>query len=135
MSCSTSSDRFFYLQCIIIMYLSYIVYFCFSYDSRQTDSSSNRISNRHNDDRPDLWSEPTAFGDRAHFRVSSVPAMLSVTDVRRFDAATYTCRVDFRQSPTIYHHIKLDVIGKIILQLYYITDRILRMNNKESAFQ
>ena len=63
-------------------------------------------------DRPDLWSEPSAFGDRAHFRVSSRPAVLSVTGVQRFDAGTYTCRVDFRQSPTVYHHVKLDVIGK-----------------------
>ena len=28
------------------------------------------------------------------------------------DAGTYTCRVDFRQSPTVYHHVKLDIIGK-----------------------
>ena len=63
-------------------------------------------------DRPDLWSEPSAFGDRAHFRVSTRPAVLSVTGVQRFDAGTYTCRVDFRQSPTVYHHVKLDVIGK-----------------------
>ena len=63
-------------------------------------------------DRPDLWSEPSAFGDRAHFRVTTRPAVLSVTGVQRFDAGTYTCRVDFRQSPTVYHHVKLDVIGK-----------------------
>ena len=79
--------------------------FC-SYDSREmTDLRP---------DRPDLWSEPSAFGDRAHFRVSSQPAVLSVTGVQRFDAGTYTCRVDFRQSPTVYHHVKLDVIGKIL---------------------
>ena len=65
-------------------------------------------------DRPDLWSEPAAFGDRAHFRVSTKPAILSVTGVQRFDAGTYTCRVDFRQSPTVYHHVKLDIIGKLI---------------------
>ena len=59
----------------------------------------------------DLWSEPTAFGDRAFFRVSTRPAVLSVTGVQRFDAGTYTCRVDFRQSPTVYHHVTLDVIG------------------------
>ena len=64
-------------------------------------------------DRPDLWSEPTAFGDRAHFRVSTRPAVLSVTGVQRFDAGTYTCRVDFRQSPTVYHHVKLDIIGEL----------------------
>ena len=80
------------------------IFFSFSYDSREmTDLQP---------DRPDLWSEPSAFGDRAHFRVSSRPAVLSVTGVQRFDAGTYTCRVDFRQSPTVYHHVKLDVIGK-----------------------
>lgn len=79
-------------------------FFCCSYDSREmTDSRP---------DRPDLWSEPSAFGDRAHFRVSTRPAVLSVTGVQRFDAGTYTCRVDYRQSPTVYHHVKLDVIGK-----------------------
>lgn len=75
-----------------------------SYDSREmTDLRP---------DRPDLWSEPSAFGDRAHFRVSTQPAVLSVTGVQRFDAGTYTCRVDFRQSPTVYHHVKLDIIGE-----------------------
>ena len=81
-----------------------MVFLFHSYDSREmTDLQP---------DRPDLWSEPSAFGDRAHFRVSSKPAVLSVTGVQRFDAGTYTCRVDFRQSPTVYHHVKLDVIGK-----------------------
>ena len=81
----------------------FLFFFC-SYDSREmTDLRP---------DRPDLWSEPSAFGDRAHFRVTTKPAVLSVTGVQRFDAGTYTCRVDFRQSPTVYHHVKLDVIGK-----------------------
>ncbi|CAB4064681.1 unnamed protein product [Lepeophtheirus salmonis] len=80
----------------------------YSYDSRQTTEKIIQDV----PERPDLWSEPSAFGDRAHFRVSSNPATLSVTDVHRLDAGTYTCRVDFRQSPTIYHHITLDIIGK-----------------------
>ena len=79
-----------------------------SYDSRQTAPEGSTALHQ----RPDLWSEPSAFGDRAHFRVSTRPAVLSVTGVRRFDAGTYTCRVDFRQSPTVYHHVTLDVIGK-----------------------
>ena len=104
---------------------------CFSYDSRQTpvvieQHQRNAISDSSDYDvyhtnsipsRPspsaDLWSEPTAFGDRAHFRVSTWPAVLKVTGVQRFDAGTYTCRVDFRQSPTVYHHVTLDVIGKL----------------------
>jgi len=64
---------------------------------------------------PDLWSEPTAFGDRAHFRVPPADvaaSALSVTDVQRFDAGSYVCRVDFRQSPTKYHNVTLEVIGE-----------------------
>ena len=111
------------------------MYFYFSYDSRQTTAPSeqvpsNVISNgnhgfdvyttnaRTSPPQPDLWSEPTAFGDRAHFRVATYPAELAVTGVRRFDAGTYTCRVDFRQSPTIYHHVTLDVIGKIFKHVF-----------------
>ena len=91
--------------------------FPFSYDSRSTEpSSATSSSSSSSDGRPDLWSEPTAFGDRAHFRVpssrASSPAVLSVTGVQRFDAGVYICRVDFRQSPTTYHNVTLDVIGE-----------------------
>jgi hypothetical protein len=50
-----------------------IISFSFSYDSRlQSDvSSSSGYGASSVVDRPDLWSEPTAFGDRAHFRVST----------------------------------------------------------------
>ena len=80
--------------------------------------------------KADLWSEPTAFGDRAHFRVSTRPAVLSVTGVQRFDAGTYTCRVDFRQSPTVYHHVKLDIIGelRILIQECTVCYLFLREN-------
>ena len=106
----------------------------FSYDSRQTavpieQNQPNDIPESgdydvyHTNSIPpraspsaDLWSEPTAFGDRAHFRVSTWPAVLKVTGVQRFDAGTYTCRVDFRQSPTVYHHVTLDVIGKLLIR-------------------
>ena len=86
-----------------------------SYDSRQSGDTDHGAFEA----RPDLWSEPMAFGDRAHFSVSSLPAVLSVTDVRKFDRGTYICRVDFRQSPTVYHHVKLDVIGKYIRSTYF----------------
>eukprot|EP00095_Tigriopus_kingsejongensis_P004299 snap_masked-scaffold346_size200932-processed-gene-0.5 protein:Tk04299 transcript:snap_masked-scaffold346_size200932-processed-gene-0.5-mRNA-1 annotation:"RT01315p" len=76
----------------------------YSFDSRKPQDEVGS-------DRPDIWSEPTAFGDRAHFRVTTQPAMLSVTGVQRFDKGTYICRVDYRQSPTVYHHINLDVIA------------------------
>lgn len=81
-----------------------------------------------NSESADLWSEPTAFGDRAHFRVTQRPAVLSVDTVRRFDAGTYTCRVDFRQSPTIYHHVTLDVIGRT--KLYYILKKRPHANGR-----
>ena len=103
--------------------------FCSSYDSRQSvipieQNQPNVILEGKDYDvyhpntipsKPpspaDLWSDKEAFGDRAHFRVSTFPAVLKVTGVQRFDAGTYTCRVDFRQAPTVYHHVTLDVIG------------------------
>ena len=89
-----------------------------SYDSRlQSDREASAAatkpsSSSSSSNRPDLWSEPTAFGERAHFRASASPAVLSVTGVQRFDAGTFMCRVDFRQSPTVYHTVELDVIGE-----------------------
>ena len=89
-----------------------------SYDSRlQSDREASAAAaatkpSSSSSNRPDLWSEPTAFGERAHFRASASPAVLSVTGVQRFDAGTFMCRVDFRQSPTVYHTVELDVIGE-----------------------
>ena len=74
----------------------------------------------------DLWSDKEAFGDRAHFRVSTFPAVLKVTGVQRFDAGTYTCRVDFRQAPTVYHHVTLDVIGNLFRR-NFISSLYLRL--------
>ena len=100
------------------------IHHCFpsSYDSRLRSESeaaasaggggARPSSSSLSSSRPDLWSEPTAFGDRAHFRASASPAVLSVTGVQRFDAGTFMCRVDFRQSPTVYHTVELDVIGE-----------------------
>ena len=109
----------------MFLHIKYVLPTCASpssYDSRlQSDrdaasfgglSSGSRPSS-HTSGRPDLWSEPTAFGERAHFRLagSTSVSALSVTGVQRFDAGTFMCRVDFRQSPTVYHTVELDVIG------------------------
>jgi len=83
----------------------------YSYDSRSSGAGG----------APDLWSEPSVFGDRAKFidynglQQSSgqpaQPAVLSISDVSKFhDEGEFTCRVDFRQSPTKYHRVRLAVI-------------------------
>lgn len=70
----------------------------YSYDSRRSSEKADS-----------LWSEPQAFGSRASYNISRVPTVLSVRDLQGVDSGTYTCRVDFTQSPTVYHHVKLDV--------------------------
>merc|ERR1719411_2217883 len=62
---------------------------------------------------PDLWSEPAVFGQRAVFRdYNGVrPAVLAIREVsKEKDEGEFTCRVDFRQSPTKYHRVRLTVI-------------------------
>ncbi len=81
----------------------------FSYDSRHTITDDSQTLIYH---KPDMWSEPTVFGNRAYFRVTSKPAVLSIAGVQKHDAGMYTCRVDYRQSPTVYHRIALEVISK-----------------------
>jgi len=71
----------------------------YSYDSRTGDPGNKG-----------LWSEPEAFGDRAYFRVGESPAVLSISNLTKEDGGVYTCRVDYTESPTMYHNVKLDVI-------------------------
>jgi len=71
----------------------------YSYDSRTGDPGNKG-----------LWSEPAAFGDRAVFRVELSPAVLSIRNLTKEDGGVYTCRVDYTESPTMYHNVKLDVI-------------------------
>ena len=52
-----------------------------SYDSRTGDPGNKG-----------LWSEPEAFGERAHFRVSQAPAVLSIRNLTKEDGGVYTCR-------------------------------------------
>jgi len=71
----------------------------YSYDSRTGDPGN-----------PGLWSEPKAFGERAFFRVGESPAVLAISNLTKEDGGIYTCRVDYTESPTMYHNVKLDVI-------------------------
>ena len=60
----------------------------FSYDSRTGDPGNKG-----------LWSEPAAFGERAHFRVGQSPAVLSIRNLTKEDGGVYTCRSDGLQPP------------------------------------
>ena len=68
----------------------------YSYDSR-TGDPGNKVSCTsctapHYTALQGLWSEPEAFGDRAHFRVSRQPAVLSISNTTKEDGGVYTCR-------------------------------------------
>jgi len=79
----------------------------YSFDSRASSGGGAVVG------APDLWSEPKVFGPRAEFRVSDggMDAVLVVQRVTKAkDEGEYTCRVDFRQSPTQYHRVRLSVI-------------------------
>ncbi|XP_050679444.1 immunoglobulin superfamily member 21-like [Leptidea sinapis] len=56
------------------------------------------------------WSDPLAFGARAHFVSTSRPASLAVDAVQLDDEGIYRCRVDFKNSPTRNFQIRLKVI-------------------------
>ncbi|XP_061931249.1 hemicentin-1 isoform X7 [Apis cerana] len=56
-------------------------------------------------------SDSTVFGRRAYFRTEfQNPAILVIKDVKRHDAATYRCRVDFRKGQTRSFRYSLIVI-------------------------
>ncbi|CAH2095619.1 unnamed protein product [Euphydryas editha] len=56
------------------------------------------------------WSDPLAFGKRAHFITMSRPSSLTVDAVQLDDEGVYRCRVDFKNSPTRNFQIRLNVI-------------------------
>ncbi|XP_076657187.1 hemicentin-1 isoform X2 [Halictus rubicundus] len=56
-------------------------------------------------------SDSGVFGPRAYFRTASPsPAVLVIEDIKRHDAATYRCRVDFRKGQTRSFRYNLTVI-------------------------
>nr|XP_031846638.1 hemicentin-1-like [Nomia melanderi] len=56
-------------------------------------------------------SDSGVFGPRAYFRTSFPnPAVLVIEDIKRHDAATYRCRVDFRKGQTRSFRYNLTVI-------------------------
>ena len=56
------------------------------------------------------WSEDKMFGARATFRDTVSPAQLRIDRLERTDAGRYTCRVDFRASPTVTSVTVLEVV-------------------------
>lgn len=58
------------------------------------------------------WSNEQALGGRAYFRIATDPPSLVIENVKESDAGLYKCRLDFKNSPTVYHSVNLTVIGK-----------------------
>ena len=81
-----------------------------SYDSRTGDPGNKG-----------LWSEPEAFGERAHFRVSQSPAVLSIRNLTKEDGGVYTCRSG----------IRIDSFREFSLHLLIL--RCFRQYNRETS--
>ncbi|XP_023337450.1 uncharacterized protein LOC111708348 [Eurytemora carolleeae] len=98
----------------------------YSYDSRPGGGLQDRS----------LWSEPKAFGSRAYYHINSNPSMLAVSDLKGVDSGTYTCRVDYTQSPTVYHHVRLDVtVPPVTLMIIGDRGREITDNNPIGPFK
>lgn len=67
-------------------------------------------------------SDSGVFGPRAYFRTAfPSPAVLVIEDIKRHDAATYRCRVDFRKGQTRSFRYNLTVIGKSFVTIFNIS--------------
>ena len=58
------------------------------------------------------WSEDKMFGARTTFRDTVSPSQLRIDRLERTDAGKYTCRVDFRNSPTVYSEVMMQIVEK-----------------------
>jgi hypothetical protein len=87
------------------VYNSTINFYLYSFDARTEEAQH--------------WSNEQALGGRAYFRTSGDPPSLIIENVKESDAGLYKCRLDFKHSPTLYHHVNLTVISKFSLIFFF----------------
>ena len=61
------------------------------------------------------WSDENVLGGRAFFRGDQKPARLVIDQVQGNDAGEYRCRADFYRAPTTISHMRLHVIGSLLI--------------------
>ncbi|XP_066955104.1 hemicentin-1-like [Macrobrachium rosenbergii] len=84
---------------LVLWYLSSNTTPVYSYDARTGDfSSGNR------------WADLHTFGNRAYFSALAVPPSLILEPLRSDDGGIYTCRIDYRRSPSTAAITNLTVI-------------------------
>ena len=88
-----------YRQATIVMKQSEImIIIVTSYDAREKGKKKG-------------WSDESEFGGRAHFDISSSPAVLRVKDIEADEGGVYRCRVDYKSHPTRNSLVNLTVTG------------------------
>ncbi|XP_068202086.1 uncharacterized protein [Palaemon carinicauda] len=84
---------------LVLWYLSSNTTPVYSYDARTGDfSSGNR------------WADMHTFGNRAYFSSLAVPPSLILEPLRSDDGGIYSCRIDYRRSPSTTAITNLTVI-------------------------